>query len=369
MWQRIRALIIKELLALWRDPKSRGILFVPPLVEMFIFSFVATQEVKGVHVAVLDQDQGTVSRDLIARFEGVPNFAELRQVASEKEIKRQIDSGEVLMALHFPADFSRRVLTGQPAPVQMILDGRRSNAAQIVAGYAIEIVTRFNAEQLAYNSSAIPASLVVSRIWFNPNQQTTWNSAPSLVGILTTLMGFVVTALTVARERELGTFEQLLVSPLSPREIIIGKTLPALFVGLCGATVMALMGVFVLRVPFSGSILLFYAATVVYLLAVIGVGLFVSSMAKTQQQAVLGTFIFMVPSMLLSGFASPIENMPDWLQTATHINPIRYYIVIVKGIFLKDLPAELVFANVWPMAIIGLVTLSAATWLFRHRME
>jgi ABC-2 type transport system permease protein len=175
--------------------------------------------------------------------------------------------------------------------------------------------------------------------------------------------------LSVARERELGTFEQLLVSPLSPHEIILGKTLPALLVGLGQATAMALMGVYLLRVPFTGSILLFYLSTVVYLFAVIGVGLFVSSMAKTQQQAILGTFMFMVPSMMLSGFASPIENMPLWLQNATRLNPIRYYMVIVKGVFLKDLPANLVMENLWPMAIIGMVTLAAASWLFRHRME
>jgi ABC-2 type transport system permease protein len=369
VWQRIRALLIKELLALWRDPKSRGILIVPPLVEMFVFAFVATQEVRGVHVVVLNHDQGTASRDLIARFEGVPNFSQIRFVDSESDIKRELDSGEVLMALNIPADFSRRVLSGQPVGVQLVLDGRRSNAAQIVAGYSTEIVSRFNEELGDYGQGVSPASRVVPRIWFNPNQQTTWNSAPSLVGILTTLMGFVVTALSVARERELGTFEQLLVSPLSPREIILGKTLPALVVGLSGATVMALLGVFVLQVPFTGSIPLFYLSTIIYLFAVIGVGLMVSSMAKTQQQAILGTFMFMVPSMMLSGFASPIENMPDWLQTATRANPIRYYIVIVKGVFLKDLPAEMVFQNLWPMALIALVTLSAATWLFRHRME
>ena len=253
--------------------------------------------------------------------------------------------------------------------MQILLDGRRSNAAQIASGYASEIVSRYNEERATYGTGLTPASLVVSRIWFNPNQLTTWNSAPSLVGILTTLMGFVVTALSVARERELGTFEQLLVSPLSPREIIMGKTLPALLVGLTGATVMTVLGVLVLRVPFTGSLPLFYLATIVYLFAVIGLGLFVSSMSKTQQQAILGTVIFMVPSMTLSGFASPIENMPDWLQTATRANPIRYYIVIVKGLFLKDLPPQLVFDNIWPMALIGLVTLSAATLLFRHRIE
>ncbi len=253
--------------------------------------------------------------------------------------------------------------------MQLILDGRRSNAAQIVAGYAADIVARYNQELTATQRMPPPASLVVARIWFNPNQESTWNTVPALVAILTTLMGLVVTALSVARERELGTFEQLMVSPLSPTEIIIGKTVPALLIGLGEATGMILVGVFAFGVPMSGSIPLLYLSMMVYLFAVIGVGLFISSLAKTQQQAILGAFVFMVPAMLLSGFASPIENMPDWLQTVTLANPIRYFIVIVKGIFLKDLPASLVAENLWPMCIIAAVTLSSATWLFRRRME
>jgi ABC-2 type transport system permease protein len=192
---------------------------------------------------------------------------------------------------------------------------------------------------------------------------------PGLVVILTTLMGLVVTALSVAREREQGTFEQLLVSPLQPVEIIAGKAVPALLIGLAEATMMIAVGVVVFRVPLRGSILLLYASIVVYLAAVIGVGLFVSSLCRTQQQAILGTFVFMVPATTLSGFASPIENMPDWMQTATLANPLRYFLIVVKGLFLKDLPAAEVFRNLWPLIPIAFLTLSAATWLFRHRLE
>ena len=211
--------------------------------------------------------------------------------------------------------------------------------------------------------------MVVPRYWFNPNEVTTWNTVPSLVAILSTSIGLVVTGLAVARERELGTFEQLLVSPLSPGEIIIGKTVPALLIGVGEVTGMILVGVFVFRVPLLGSVTLLYVSIVVYLLAVIGVGLFISSLAKTQQQAILGVFAFMVPAILLSGFASPIENMPDWLQWVTLANPIRYFIMIVKGIFLKNLPAAIILANIWPMAVIGSITLSSSAWLFRRRIE
>jgi ABC-2 type transport system permease protein len=209
----------------------------------------------------------------------------------------------------------------------------------------------------------------MGRVWFNPNLLSTWNSVPSLVAILTTMMGLVVTALSVARERELGTFEQLLVSPLEPIEIVAGKTLPALLIGLVEGTVMLSVGVFAFRIPFQGSLGLLYASMVVYLAAIIGVGLFISSLARTQQQAILGAFVFMVPAIVLSGFASPIENMPDWLQSLTLLNPLRYYVTIVKGVFLKAMPASMVVRLLWPLTLIALTSLTASSWLFHHRIE
>jgi ABC-2 type transport system permease protein len=361
--------MVKEFLALWRDPKSRAIIIGPPIFQMLIFSFAATQEVKNVNIAVQNRDWGTSSRDLIALFEGSPNFSKIEFLDDESQIPQAIDSRRALMVLSIQSDFSRRLAARETADVQMLLDGRRSNAAQIVAGYATEIVGRFNASLLQNERAPSSETIVVGRIWFNPNQLTTWNTVPSLVAILTTSMGLLVTALSVARERELGTFEQLLVSPLGPLEIIVGKTAPAFLIGLVQATNMVLIGVFLFRVPFLGSVWLLYVSMAVYLFSIIGVGLFISSLAKTQQQAILGAFVFMVPAMSLSGFASPIENMPDWLQTMTLANPVRYYIVIVKGLFLKNAPAEVIFANVWPMGLIALVTLSSAAWLFRHRME
>jgi ABC-2 type transport system permease protein len=369
MAQRLLTLILKELLAIWRDPKGRYILIVPPLVEMLIFSVAATQEVKNVRIAVFNEDYGTAARDLIARFEGSPNFAEVRSLRGQADIAPVIDSRQVLMVLHVGPDFSRALAAGRPATVQLILDGRRSNAASLVAGYAQAILDGYNRELAATRRGADPPSTVVARTWFNPNRETTWNTVPSLVAVLTTVMGLVVTALSVARERELGTFEQLLVSPLSPAEIIIGKTVPALLIGLAAATSMILVGMLVFRVSFSGSVMLLYASMVAYLAAVIGIGLFISSLARTQQQAILGGFVFMVPAIMLSGFSTPIENMPDWLQTATLANPIRHYLVIVKGLFLKDMPAAEVLRNLWPLAVIAAVTLSAATWLFRRRIE
>jgi len=209
----------------------------------------------------------------------------------------------------------------------------------------------------------------VARNWFNPNLDFRWYTLPSLVCILTTVIGLIVTGLSVAREREMGTFEQLLVSPLHPLEILVGKALPALLVAMIEGALIVLIGVSLLQVPFNGSLPLLFASMGVFLLAIIGVGLFVSSLSMTQQQAVLGAFMFLVPATILSGFASPIENMPHWLQTISYANPLRYFMTIVRGIFLKDVPATVVWAQTWPMAIIACVTLSIATWLFKKRME
>jgi ABC-2 type transport system permease protein len=369
MFGRIRWLVFKELLAVWRDPRSRVVLIVPPLVQLTIFTFAATQEVKGVPVAVLNEDGGNYGRDLVARVAGSPNFSRVLSVGSEEEARRAIDARRALMVVRVGPDFSREVAAGRPAEVQLLLDGRRSNAAQIVAGYAGEIVARYDAELSSPRGSPPPASAVVSRVWFNPNLESEWSTVPALVAILSTLMGLMVTGLAVARERELGTFDQLLVSPLSTTEILIGKSVPALLIGTAEATGMILAGVYGFGVPFRGSVGLLYLSIVVYLVALIGVGLFVSSLAKTQQQAVLYSFMFMVPAMLLSGFASPIANMPDWLQALTWANPVRHFMTILKGLFLKDLPAAEVLRSVIPLCVIAAVALSAANWLFRRRTD
>jgi ABC-2 type transport system permease protein len=369
VFERLRCLAVKELLAVLRDPKSRIILVIPPLVQMLVFTFAATQEVKNVPVAVLKQDDGLYARDLVARFEGSPNFSTVIHLRSDADVAPALDGREALMVVRLAPDFSRRAAAAEPVEVQLLLDGRRANAAQLVAGYAGQIVARYDAELAAERGRPVAASTVVPRVWFNPNYDPQWSTVPGLVAILTTLMGVMVTGLSVARERELGTFDQLLVSPLSPTEILVGKSVPALLIGIAQASAMVAVGVWVFGVPFRGSVALLYAAMAVYLLAIIGVGLFVSSLAQTQQQAILYSFTFMVPAMLLSGFASPIENMPGWLQALTEANPVRHFLVIVKGLFLKDLPGGEVARHLVPLGAIAAVTLTAASRLFRRRME
>lgn len=369
MWLRIRSLIIKELLAVLRDPRGRRVLIMPTIVQMLIFPSAATQEVKNIRMAVLNEDWGKPSRDLIARFEGTPYFLSVDYLASEAEAARAIDSGAAMLVLHIGPDLSRRIAAKQRAEVQLLLDGRRSNTAQILQGYATAVIDRYNAELAATGGSGVPASAVAVRSWFNPNLSTTWNTIPGLLMVLTTLITLMVTALSVARERELGTFEQLLVSPLQPLEIVVGKTVPPLLIGLAEAALILAVGTLGYGVPFSGSFGLLFASMVAFLVSVIGVGLFVSALSQTQQQAILGTFVFMVPAITLSGFASPIENMPAWLQPLTLANPLRHFLVIAKGLFLKDMPAAEVFHNTIPLVLIGTMTISVATWLFRRRLS
>ncbi len=368
MWQRIKSLIIKELWAVWRDRKSRVMLIVPPLIQLVLFSFAATLEVKNVAIAVLNRDAGGHSIELMQRLAGARDLVKRVVVMhGDDEAGDALAAQKVLMVVRFGADFSRNLDSRRPASMDLLLDGRRSNAAQILEGYVEAVVEQYQSELPGAGRGQRPT--VVTRAFFNPNLESAWNTVPCLTAILTMLVGLVVTGLSVARERELGTFEQLLVSPARPGEIIIGKTVPGLLIGMVEGSLIIGFAHFVFAVPLSGSVTLLYLSMAVYLAAVIGVGLFISSLVSTQQQAMLGAFTFVSPAILLSGFATPIANMPDWLQMVTLINPARYFIVIIRGVFLKDMPAGLVLDNLWPMALIALCTLAAASWLFRRRLQ
>jgi len=367
MLTRLRALIIKELLNILRDPKSRTVLIVPPIIQIFVFSFAMTMEAKNIHLGVLNLDAGRAGVELVQRFQNAKTFSRILTLKGQAEIQPVLDEQQALAVLVVPADFSRRMESGETAPVQLLLDGRKTNTAQIVQGYAQRILDGFLMDRNP-DVGRRPAVLL-TRHWFNPNLEFMWFTVPSLICILSTIISLILTALSVAREREMGTFEQLLVSPLQPIEILVGKALPALFLALCSASLLLAIAIFVFRIPFQGSLALLYGALVVFLLSIVGIGLFISSLSMTQQQAILGAFVFMPPAVILSGFATPIENMPPWLQEVTLVNPLRWFMIIVRGIFLKDMPPADVLANTLPMVAIAVTTLTAATWLFKRRME
>ncbi|MFC2049507.1 ABC transporter permease [Chlamydiota bacterium] len=369
MLNRIISLIRKELLSVLRDPKTRLSLLMPPLIQLFIFTFAATLDVKNVRIGVLNRDNGKQAFELVQRFVGAPTFKQIVYLQAVEEIGPFMDRQKGVMVLSIDEQFSRNLEAGKFADVQLILDGRKSNTTQIVAGYANTIIGQFSEEFSALIGVKQQNARLVPRNWFNPNLLYYWYNNPSLVTTLSMLTCLVVTSISVAREKELGTFDQILVSPLSPLEILIGKIVPGVIVGMLEGLLMLCVGVFIFQVPFTGSFSLFVFSLFIFICSIGGVGLFVSSLAVTQQQAMLGTFVIMVPSVLLSGFATPVENMPTWLQPVSSLIPMKYMLVISKGIFLKNMSAKIVLNNVWPMAVIALFTLTGAALLFRRRLE
>jgi ABC-2 type transport system permease protein len=368
MWQRILALTVKEFLALLKDKKSRLVVVVPPLIQLLVFGYAATFDLKDVPYAVYNEDAGEASRDLLAGFTGSPNFAEVASLSSEGEVAPLIDRKDALLVIHIGPQFSRDLLSGRTAAVQVIVDGRNSNTAMLAMNYLSTVIDNFNTSWNARSGKSNPPAHVVTRAWFNPNLESRWFIVPGIVGLLTLVVTMMVTALSVAREREQGTFDQLLVTPLRPVEIILGKALPGFLIGMTEATVIILAAVFWFHVPFLGSLATLYTGVFLFLLSAIGIGLMISSIAITQQQGLLGAFLFLVPAVILSGFTTPIANMPLLIQKLTLLNPMRYFMVILRGVFLEGMSFGLLINQFWPMALIGIATLTVAGRLFRHRL-
>ncbi len=364
----ILSLARKEFLALMRDKRSRIVIIVPPIVQLFIFGFAATYDLDDIPVAVYNEDSGGASRELLARIEGSPHFSVRYRLAGDAEVAPLIDNRKVLLVVRFGQRFSADLARGEPAPLQVVIDGRNSNTAMVALNYLREVVLEFSrAWQREHGQTGPPAKLEM-RAWYNENLQSRWFIVPGIVGSLMLVVTLLVTALSVAREREQGTFDQLLVTPLRPVEILVGKAIPGMVIGVLEATLIIALMVWFFDIPLRGSVSALYLGILLFLLATVGVGLMISSIALTQQQAILGTFLFIVPAVILSGFTTPIANMPEWVQWLTYFDPLRYFLVIVRGVTLEGDGFALLFHQFWPMAVIGACTLAMAGWLFRHRM-
>ena len=367
MFYRLKALVIKELQALMRDPQTRRLLLMPVILQLVLFPMAATLEVKNNTLAILNEDAGEDSRELLQRLGKAQAFTHITMLANERELDRCISGQEALLAVRFPADFSRLLAKGEAPALQVIVDGRRSNSGQIAMGYIQDVIRRFLDDRAKATGRSAPFSEMIVRHWFNPNLRYVWFVIPCLVAVITTTSTLIVSAMSISREREQGTFDQLLVSPLTSDWIMLGKAIPAAMVGCGQATLILMGGVFIYGVPFQGSLLLLYASMLFYIVALVGFGFLIASIAATQQQCFLGIFSFIMPAVMLSGFSSPVDNMPQWLQVLTWFNPLRHFIVIVKGIFLKNVGWEFVVSNLWPLGVIGIVTLTAASVLFHRR--
>lgn len=367
MFRRILALIRKEFISIWKDPRSRTLIIVPPLLQLVIFAHSATMEVRNINMAVLDKCQTLQSRNLISEFEHSIWFKKVIFAQNEDQVEKLIRVKKIQMALVINTDFSKNLMQRKPTSVQVILDGRQTNIAGILNGYTSSIISQY--ENNYFPQKGVPKINIEIRNWFNPNLIFIWYTAISLITILATTIALVLTALSIAREREMGTFDQLIVSPLSSFEILAGKTIPPLIISVILTTLMGLIAIPAFGIPFKGSLLLFYSAIITYLLSMLGIGLFISTICKTQQQAILGAFAFQMPAILLSGYISPIEDMPVIVQGITWLNPVRFFLVIIKGVVLKAMPFEYVIQNLIPLFLIAILTLSAAGWMFKRNLD
>jgi len=382
--QRLLAIVRKELITMLRDPRARGALILPPIIQLFIFSSAATMEVKNIALAIVDLDRGPYAADVEQRLAGSRSFTRLPRYANVAGARAALDREQVVGILVLPSGFSPDLAAGRPASAQLLLDGRRSNAAQITAQYVSNVLADEGAplsgltgasEALstatpgagAPGSTSKPNAEVVIDNWFNPNLDYQWFMLPNLVGTLSLGVALMITALSVARERELGTFDQTLVSPATPVEIALGKLLPPLLVASVQATLYLLIVTLLYGVPFRGNLLVFYTAVLTFAEACAGVGLFISSLVRTQQQAFLGAFAVLLPFALLSGFATPIENMPWWLQFLTTINPLAHMLRLMQGLFLKGASVASLAQDLLRLLEIALCTTAAAVLLFRRR--
>lgn len=357
-------IVRKELLALFKDPSNRVLLFVPALLQALLFGYGATYDLTHVPYAVLDQNRGAASSQLLARLDGTGVFERVATLTSSDQIAGMIDRNEAILVIAVPPGFDAALAAGEQTALQLILDGRNSATAGAAAAYVSSVVSGYN--QSLGNAPAIE---IVRRAWFNPNLESRWNMMPSLIASLSMMQTLMLAALTVAREREQGTFDQLLVTPLTPLQILIGKALPSILVGLIQSSIIFLITLFWFQIPMQGSIWLLYFGLLTFTIASVGIGLSISAVSLTMQQAMLYTFMLVMPLTLLSGLLTPVRNMPAILQVATYANPLRFGIDIVRRVYLEGATLADVAPNFLPLFAIAAVTLPLAGWLFRNRLS
>jgi len=366
---RVLALIRKELLAVLKDARTRNMLMLQPVLQCLLFGYAATLDLNNIPYAVLDRDRSAASSDLLAKLDGSGVFHRIANLTDAADMGRLIDTKKVLVVIQVDPNFQRRLSAGQAAAVQVIADGRNSNTAGAALGDVSAAVDSFNADWRRDHGLPEPPIRIDTRAWYNANLETRWNLVPALVGTITMMSTLMLAALSVAREREEGTFDQLLVAPFTPVEIMAGKAIPAMLIGVVQATNALLVAQLWFRIPFAGSYVTLYIGLVLFLLAAVGIGLFVSSLAATMQQGMLFAFVTMMPFALLSGLTTPISSMPPIVQDFTLINPLRYAIDLAHRVYLEGAGLDRLIPDLWPMAIIASVTLSAAAWMFRNRLE
>lgn len=377
MIERLRQILIKEFIHLFRDPHARFSLLVPPLLQMLIFGYAASYEVNRVSTAVLDFDHSQESREFLERFSASSRFQVREVIQNESQIQSLLDHRRVVLVLQIQPGFAELLRKGQTAPVQAVLDGTDSNTALIAVGYINQIATQFAHDyQLQFADRLRPALATFApnielqeRPWYNANLESRWFFVPGVIGTLVLVSVMTLTAFAVVREREIGTLEQLMVTPISPAELIVGKTLPFLLVGLANVVVVGLLGSWWFEVPFRGNLLVLLLGSTLFLSSALGVGLLISTVSQTQQQAFAISFFYISPAIMLSGFGYPITSMPTALQWLTNLDPLRFFLVVLRGTFIKGVGLNVLWPQMIAMAILGAATLILATLRFHKTLD
>ena len=377
MLARLKQMLIKEFIQVFRDKRTRFLLFGPPIIQMVIFGYAATFEIHHVPTVVLDLDHSQESRELFSRFSSSPYFDVQRQLTDSRQMGELIDQGKATVGLEIHAGFAQNLRKGQIAPLQVIVDATNSNTALIASGYITQIALGFAQDyhkDRIYRIAPqmverIPSVQLEPRPLYNPDLRSRWFFVPGIIGSLTLVLVVTLTAFAVVREREIGTLEQIMVTPIRPAEFILGKTLPFFLIGLFDASLIATVGTLWFQVPFRGHILVLATGVILFLLCMLGVGLLISTVSSTQQQAMVTAFFFIMPAITFSGFGFPISTMPPWLQYFTYLSPLRYFLDVLRGTYLKGVGMEILWPQMAAMAGLGLSLLTIAVLRFHKALD
>jgi ABC-2 type transport system permease protein len=372
MWERIREIVVKEFRQTLRDPRMRALLFGPPLIQLVIFGYAVNLDVEHTRTAWMDMDRTPESRELLSSFEGSRYFQIVAVPGSEDEVRSLLDRGKVQMVVRVLPGFARDIRRGASAPVQILVDGTNSNTAAISSSYAGQVVAAYGLKLLQQRQRALPQGPSISvrnRVWFNPELKSQDYFVPGVVVNIIALVTIMLTSMSIVREKEIGTMEQLMVTPIRPLELILGKVLPFAIIGIFEVALVTAAALLVFGTPLRGSLLTLFACSVLFLLTTLGVGLFISTISHTQQQAMMSSFFFFMPALLLSGFSFPIRNMPPSVQYLTMINPLRYFMEIVRGIFLKGTGFQFLWPQMLALAVLGTAILALSALRFHKRLD
>lgn len=377
MFARMKQMMIKEFIQVFRDKRTRIILIVPPIVQMLVFGYAATFEIRHVSTAIVDLDHSQESRDLISRFTSSPYFDVQRQLDDSRELIGLIEEGRATVGLEIHAGFAQALQKGGSAPLQVIVDATNSNSALIAAGYVSQIAMSFGQDYQRDRMARIapqfmqvmPSVELAARPWYNPNLSSRWFFVPGIIGSLTLVLVITLTAFGVVREREIGTLEQIMVTPIRPVEFILSKTLPFFLIGLFDVSLIALVGTLWFQVPFRGHVSVLFIGSVLFLMCMLGVGLLISTVSSTQQQAMVTAFFFIMPAITFSGFGFPISSMPQWMQYISYANPLRYFLIVLRGTYLKGVGMDILWPQMLAMCGLGIGLLAVAVLRFRKAID